>query len=165
MDAEVSTRPASLLFLLTIIATMAGVFLAILLYFSDRQLSVRTAAFFLVGLAGVLSFIRHSVFYRSDQARMGWFQDRPEFQIEVGFGNLALAVPALAASLLDWGPLACGMMLLAYGIYILCGLGLNIRNIVADPGKRNGAGARIGNFTFFAASLLIFAALAFSLAF
>ena len=165
MEAGTSTRPASLLFLLTIIATMAGVFLAILLYFSDRQLSVRTAAFFLVGLVGVLSFVRHSVFYRSDQARMGWFQDRPEFQIEVGFGNLAVAVPALAASLLDWGPLACGMMLLAYGIYIICGLGLHIRNAATDPAMRKGAGARIGNFTFFAASLLIFAALAFSLAF
>ncbi|NYT21861.1 MAG: hypothetical protein GKC07_08705 [Methanomicrobiales archaeon] len=110
-------------------------------------------------------FFRHSVWYRSDQARMRWFQDRPEFQIEVGFGNLAIAVPALAASLLDWGPLACGMMLLSYGIYILCGLVLHVRNAAADPAARKGAGARIGNFIFFAASLMIFAALAFSLAF
>jgi hypothetical protein len=164
MESEASPRAASLLFSLTIVATMAGVFLAILLYFSDRQLSVRTATFFLVGIVGTLSFIRHSVCYRSDQARMGWFQERPEFQIEVGFGNLALAVPALAASLLAWGPLASGMMLLSYGVYILCTLGLHIRNAAADPAKRNGAGARIGNSAFFAASLLVFAALAFSLA-
>jgi hypothetical protein len=95
---------------------------------------------------------------------MGWFQERPEFQIEAGFGNLAIAVPALAASLLAWGPLACGMMLLSYGIYILCTLGLHIRNAAAGPADRKGAGARIGNASFFAVSLLLFAALAFSLA-
>ena len=163
MESEVSPRAASLLFTLTIVATMAGVFLAILLYFSDMQLSVRIAVFFLAGIVGTLSFIRHSICYRSDQARMGWFQERPEFQIEVGFGNIAVAVPALAASLLNWGPLACGMMLLSYGIYILCTLGLHIRNAAADPAKRKGSGARIGNTAFFAASLLLFAALAFSL--
>ena len=164
MESEASPRAARQLFTLTIVATMAGIFLAILLYFYDQQLAIRIAAFFLVGIVGILSFIRHSVCYRSDQARMGWFQERPEFQIEVGFGNLALAVPALAASVLAWGPLACAMMLLSYGVYILCTLGLHVRNAAVDPAKRKGAGARIGNAAFFAVSLLAFAALGFLLA-
>ena len=81
----------------------------------------------LVGVVGFLSFLRHSVFYKSDQIRMGWRQDRPEFQIEVGYANLAIGLWALVAAVLNWGTVACGLTLVIYGTYLLCSLFIHVR--------------------------------------
>ena len=66
--------------------------------------AVQWVALWSVGGVGLLSFVRHSVFHRSDALRMGWdLGKRNDFQIEVGFANLAWGVVALIASSLDWG--------------------------------------------------------------
>jgi len=72
-----------------------------------------------VGLVGVVSFFRHSVFHRADAARMGWEGGNPGFQIEVGFANLAMGLVAIASAVWAWGPTAQGAVVLAYGLYIL----------------------------------------------
>ncbi|MCA9703912.1 MAG: hypothetical protein KC400_08730 [Methanolinea sp.] len=82
-----SRAVASLLFAATILATMAGVFLGIFFLFFDTDLAVRIVVVLLVGVVGVLSWLRHTVYYRSDQARMGWSQEHPQFQVEVGLSE------------------------------------------------------------------------------
>lgn len=82
-----SPAVASRLFAATILATMAGVFLGIFFLFVDTDLAARIAVVLLVGVVGVLSWLRHTVYYRSDQARMGWKQEHPQFQMEVGLSE------------------------------------------------------------------------------
>jgi hypothetical protein len=117
-----TAREATRLFQATMVFSMAGIFLGIAFFFIDIDLAVRIAAALLAGAVGIVSFLRHSVYYKSDQARMGWSQDNPAFQLEVGYANLAIGIWALLAAALDWGALACGTMLAVYGTYLLCAL-------------------------------------------
>ena len=106
--ARTTTGPAiaSVLFAATIAATITGIFLTIYFLFINPDLAYRIAAAVLVGVVGLLSFLRHSVLYRSDQARMGWAQDRPEFQHEVGYANLAIGLVSFVAALYIFGLIA-----------------------------------------------------------
>ncbi|MBN1166394.1 MAG: hypothetical protein JXA44_04600 [Methanospirillaceae archaeon] len=151
---------ASTLFLITIIATMAGIFITIYFLFTDAALAYRIAAAVLVGIIGIISFIRHSVFYQSDQARMGWQQDHPEFQFEVGYANLAFGISALLAAVLNWGSLACGMMLLTYGIYLLCAFFLHVYHLRTRIEGKARARKSVLNTGFFVFFLFSFAFLA-----
>jgi hypothetical protein len=109
----------------TMASTTIGVILGIILLFINIDLAVRTAAAILVGVVGIISFVRHSVYYQSDQVRMGWRQDHPEFQIEVGYANLAVGIWALVAAVFSWG-LVCGVAIAIYATYLLCALLLHI---------------------------------------
>jgi hypothetical protein len=121
MGAPPTAHEASLLMGATMAASMIGIFLGIFFLFMSIDTAVRLAAATLVGIVGILSFIRHSVYFASDQVRMGWRQDRPEFQIEVGYVNLAIGIWALVAAALSWG-LVCGVMLATYATYLFCAL-------------------------------------------
>src|SRR3712207_3871437 len=55
-----------------------------------------------VGLVGLLAFVRHFVFHKSDAMRLGWESTRPEFQYEVGFANLAFALVAFLVYFGEW---------------------------------------------------------------
>jgi hypothetical protein len=82
--------------------------------------SLSLASLLAVGLAGLLSFVRHSLFHRSDAARMGWdLGTRNNFQIEVGLANLAWGTTAILAVLFDWGITAQAATFLTFGIYLL----------------------------------------------
>ena len=151
---------ASVLFTATFVATIVGIFVTIYFLFINPDLAYRIAAAVLVGVVGVLSFLRHSVFYRSDQARMGWVQDRPEFQLEVGYANLAIGLIALMAAGLNWGPLACGLSLLTYGTYLLCALFLHAYEAMYVVEIRVRATKSVINTAFFVAALYIFGYLA-----
>jgi hypothetical protein len=155
-------RIASLLFAATLVATLVGIFITIYYLFTDTGLAYRIAAGVLVGVVGIISFIRHSIFYRSDQARMGWRQDHPEFQLEVGYANLAVGMVALLVAWLNWGPLACGMMLLTYGIYLLCTLLLHVYEALYVKDIRARATKSVVNTGIFVVVLLVFAGLALS---
>ncbi|MBK6680706.1 MAG: hypothetical protein IPG53_12075 [Ignavibacteriales bacterium] len=48
------------------------------------------------GVVGILAFIRHVVFHKSDALRLGWEADRPDWMFEVGFANLAFGVIELS---------------------------------------------------------------------
>ena len=73
-----------------------------------------------VGAGGVLSFVRHSLFHRSDAARMGWdLGRRNNFQIEVGLANLAWGLAAILAVVLGWGLAAQALTFLVFGFYLL----------------------------------------------
>lgn len=115
-----TAREASLLFNATMGISILGILIGIFFAFSSIDLAVRVAAVFLVGIIGIISFFRHSVYYKSDQVRMGWRQEHPEFQLEVGYANLAIGIWALACGVLNWGTFACGLTLAIYGTYLLC---------------------------------------------
>lgn len=71
-----------------------------------------------VGVVGIISMVRHSIFNRSDAIRSGWDQGvRNNFQIEVGFANLAIGVTAIASIIWNWGQIAQSAIILIYAIY------------------------------------------------
>ncbi len=60
-----SPRPAAILFWLTMAIGFVGVFFEIYFAFVEPALGVQVAALFLVGITGIVSFLRHFVFWRS----------------------------------------------------------------------------------------------------
>lgn len=84
-----------------------------------------------VGVVGVISMVRHSVFHRSDAVRMGWdLGVRNNFQIETGLANLAIGSVALAAVLFDWGTVSVAAVTLSYGVYFL---GVSVLSLTTGP--------------------------------
>lgn len=71
-----------------------------------------------VGAAGVLSLVRHSVFHTSDAIRMGVAAGEPYFQIETGFANGAMGIVALLAFFWNWGVGAEVAVTLSYTVYL-----------------------------------------------
>jgi hypothetical protein len=155
-----SPAAANLLFILTLIVSILGIFLGLFYFFLDPVTGLRIAVVLMVGLVGVLSFLRHTVFYRSDQARIGWAQDHPQFQMEVGWANLAIGVLALVSGILQWGLLAYGVSFLTYGIYLFGALVTHVRDVVVDPSSGKKKIGVIINTGFFVIFLLLFGVLA-----
>lgn len=88
----VSSKPAMILMYLTYAFGAAGCFVGFLTV-AKTPASLTLAALLAVGGAGGLSFLRHSIYHRSDAVRMGWDSGgRNNFQIEVGLANLAWAL-------------------------------------------------------------------------
>ena len=127
MTEKITAHEASMLYATAVAVSAIGIFAGIFFLFVNIDTAVRVVAAVLVGVVGFLSFLRHSVFYKSDQIRMGWRQDRPEFQLEVGYANLAIGLWAFIAAALNWGTLACGLALVIYGTYLLCALFIHVR--------------------------------------
>jgi hypothetical protein len=120
---SVTTQPAFSGRLMTATYALGGIGFAVCFHFlaqSDKPAVAAWASAFVVGTVGVLSFVRHSVFHRSDAARMGWdYGRRNDFQIEVGLANLAFGLAAIAAWAFGWGMQAQGTIVIGYGIYML----------------------------------------------
>lgn len=164
--AQPTAREASLLMGATMVVTMVGIFIGIFLVFLEIDLAVRAAAALLVGVVGVISYLRHSVYFESDQVRMGWRQDHPEFQLEVGYANLTLGIWALVAAAFGW-ILVCAVMLAAYGTYLLCALLLHLSQARAhdgqhDPALRSRVVKSVVSTGFFVLFLFVFALVAFA---
>jgi hypothetical protein len=127
--AQTATQPtaheASLLMGATMAVSMIGIFIGIFFLFINIELAIRIATAVLAGVVGIISFIRHAIYYESDQARMGWRQEHKEFQLEVGYANLAIGIWALVAAVLNWG-LVCGVVLAIYATYLFCALLLHL---------------------------------------
>lgn len=107
------------LMIATLIIGAIGYFIGFLKITSDgAEAAVSPVALLCVGVVGIISMIRHSIFHRSDAARMGWeLGQRNNFQLEVGFANLAIGLPALIAVALDLGVVVEAAFVLAYAVY------------------------------------------------
>lgn len=117
--AGADRRAAVVLMALTYVAGFVGIAIGFSTI-SAKPPSLSIAALLAVGLAGGLSFLRHSVFHRSDAARMGWVNGkRNNFQIEVGLANLAWALLAVAAVAFGWGLRVQASSFLVFGFYLL----------------------------------------------
>ena len=120
-----TAREASLLMGATLVISMIGIFIGIFFLFINIEIAIRIAAAVLVGVVGIISFVRHTVCYESDQIRMGWRQEHKEFQLEVGYANLAIGIWGLVAAFFNWG-LVCGVALALYATYLFCTLLLHL---------------------------------------
>ena len=106
---------------------------------SDDPPSLSAAALLGAGVPGVLSWLRHSVFNRSDAIRMGWdLGRRNPFQIEVGLANLAWGLLAILAVVLDWGIVAEGAAILVFGLYLALPSVMVAFSPAGDRGHRPG---------------------------
>lgn len=72
-----------------------------------------------VGIVGVLAFIRHVIFHKSDARRLGWETDRPDWMFEVGFANLAFGLMGIAAVFYFNSIQIHTVVLFGYAIYLL----------------------------------------------
>ncbi len=112
-------RISQILMNLTYLSGGVGLFIGFNTVGGDDP-SLSAAALIAVGLTGLLSFFRHSVFHESDAKRMGWdMGGRNNFQIEVGIANLAWAVLAVFAVALDWGLVAEAASFVVFGFYMV----------------------------------------------
>lgn len=117
--AQPTAHEASLLMGATLVISMIGIFIGIFYLFINIELAIRIVTAILAGFVGIISFVRHSVYYESDQIRMGWRQEHKEFQLEVGYANLAIGIWGLVAAVFNWG-LVCGVVLAMYATYLFC---------------------------------------------
>ncbi len=114
-------RASKVVMLATYAAGAVGYFLGFYrLSSSGAADAITPVALLSVGLVGTLSMVRHSLLHRSDAVRMGWdLGRRNNFQIEVGFANLAIGGAALAAVVLGWGVEAQAALTLTYALYFV----------------------------------------------
>lgn len=85
-----------------------------------------------VGLVGILAFVRHVVFFRSDAERLGWQTDRPDWMFEVGFANLAFGLMGCWAGLATMDLKLCGVVLGGYGLYLFQAAMLHLYRYLTD---------------------------------
>ena len=112
-----SPRPSKILMLLTYVIGGIGYFVGIFTLQQDPP-SLSVAGLLAVTTTGVLSFVRHAIYNRSDAVNGGWdYGQRNNFQIEVGLANLAWGVFALLTVLFDWGLVAMSSSFLISGLY------------------------------------------------
>jgi hypothetical protein len=97
-----------------------GIFFGFYYLFSGNpQMALVIMTISTVGIVGVLAFIRHVIFHKSDAERLGWETERPDWMYEVGFANLAFGLIGLLAVILKSGLHAQALILLGYAIYLL----------------------------------------------
>lgn len=95
-----------------------GIFTGFYFLPTDPALALRLVTGLSVGAVGLLAFIRHVIFHRSDAIRLGWPVDQPEWQLEVGFANLAFGLPAFFVAFFSPSNPAFFVLLAAYGLYL-----------------------------------------------
>ena len=106
----------------------------------DVETATRWISAWAVGGVGLLSFIRHAVFHRSDAVSMGWdYGQRNDFQLEVGFANLAWGVVAIVGIFQGWGTQALGALVLLVGIYMLQAAVLHLLEFKEAKNPRTGS--------------------------
>ena len=119
MSEHDQKRLAGFIMALTYAVGAGGIGIAFSTIF-DPDPDLRWAVLLAVGLAGILSFVRHSLLHRADAARMGWDMGTTNpFQIEVGLANLAWGVFAIIAVVLSWGLAVYSAAFLVFGFYMV----------------------------------------------
>lgn len=118
-ETAASPRASHVLMAGTYLIGIIGAFIGFMALSSGADAALmRISAVLAVGVPGLLSFVRHAVFNRSDAVAGGWdYGQVNNFQIEVGLANLAWGVFAILAVLLDWGTQAIAASFLISGFY------------------------------------------------
>ena len=106
----------------------------------DVESATQWVSAWAVGGVGLLSFIRHAVFHRSDALRMGWnYGERNDFQLEVGFANLAWGAVAITGMYQRWDTQTLGAIVLLVGIYMLQAAVLHLLELKEAKNPRYGS--------------------------
>lgn len=157
MNAQLSADPASSKKLMMATYVLGGACLAASIYYlgSDNSVDSANWAAATVAVSGVISWVRHSVFHRSDAARMGWdLGRRNDFQIEVGLANLAWGLVCVAALALGWSSETKGAVVLVFGLYMAFAALLHIMNLRNNASEGGGRFVPVAATTVFAGLLL-----------
>ena len=109
---------SAFLSIVSMLAGTVGIFFGFYYLGEQPLLARKLVTLSTVGVVGVLAFIRHFVFYRSDMKRLGWETDRPDWMFEVGFANLGFGAMGLISTLTDLGKPAMTAALAGYAIYL-----------------------------------------------
>ena len=96
-----------------------GIFLGFYYLTSNSDLSLGLVTLTTVGIVGILGFVRHVIFYKSDAKRLGWETDRPDWMFEVGFANLAFGLMGVLSVVGNQVPHTQAFVLLGYAAYLL----------------------------------------------
>ena len=110
---------SGLISIISMAAGTAGIFFGFYYLGQDPLLALRIVTLSTVGIVGLLSFVRHVVFYKSDMKRLGWETDKPDWMFEVGFANLAFGLAGILAVAADWDKNALIISLAGYAFYLL----------------------------------------------
>jgi hypothetical protein len=139
-----------------------GIFFGFYFLCSRPLMSLALVTGTCVGVVGILAFIRHVLFYRSDAARLGWQTDRPDWQFEVGFANLAFGLMGFTVALSTPSFPAFFVVLIGYSAYLTQAALLHLYRYLADPERSPARLWRsvIGTLLF-AAMMAVFAIRAF----
>jgi hypothetical protein len=114
------------------VAVSAGVFLGFYYLGEDVEKSLAIVTVMTAGVEGVLGFVRHYFFYKSDMKRLGWETDRPDWVWEVGFANLGFGAMALLTVVAGWGVKAQAAVLLGYSLYLFQAAMLHLYRYLTD---------------------------------
>ncbi len=115
-----------------------GIFLGFWYLNDDRSLALLLVTVATVGITGILAFIRHVIFYKSDMRRLGMETGNPEWMFEVGFANLAFGFMGLAPLFIRGNTALMGIVLLGYAVYLFQAAMLHLNKYLTDP-KRDPA--------------------------
>ena len=95
-----------------------GLFFGFYYLSRDPSASLSVVTFTTVGIVGILAFVRHVIFHKSDAKRLGWETDRPDWMFEVGFANLAFGIMGVLSVTLNQVSGTQAMILIGYAIYL-----------------------------------------------
>ncbi|HPI38576.1 MAG TPA: hypothetical protein PK397_11595, partial [Ignavibacteriaceae bacterium] len=104
--------------LISMVTGTIGIFIGFYLLDNHPEIALKIVTVTTVGIVGLLAFIRHVIFHKSDSKRLGWETDRPDWMFEVGFANLAFGAIGFIAAFTDWGTQPQILTLLGYSIYL-----------------------------------------------
>jgi hypothetical protein len=110
---------AGIINIIGMFAGTAGLFFGFFYLWDKPRTSLEIVTIATVGIVGVLAFVRHVIFRKSDAKRLGWETERPDWMFEVGFANLAFGFMGFLSVLAEWGTRAQAVVLLGYALYLL----------------------------------------------
>ena len=118
---------SGIIFGTTIACALAGFGLGVSQLTKDEP-NLNTPTILVVAVGGILSFVRHSIFHRSDEKRIGWVAKgakNPDgsryvniFLLEVGLANLSWGLLGLLSVVCNWGLALQAASFLVFGMYI-----------------------------------------------
>lgn len=89
------------------------------LFDNDLETALDIITITAVGIVGLLNFVGHLIFHKSDARRLGWESSTPYYQCEVGFAHLAFALSAIFIVFGNLGLTAKVLAILGYALYLL----------------------------------------------
>jgi hypothetical protein len=88
-------------------------------YFADNPIvSMKIVTLSTVGIVGILGFVRHVIFHKSDAKRLGWETDHPDWMFEVGFANLAFGIIGILSVIGNQSSNTQAIVVFGYAIYL-----------------------------------------------
>lgn len=112
---------AGIISTISIIVSGIGIFFGFYYIAENVELAISIVVLSTVGILGVLAFVRHVIFHKSDAKRLGWETDRPDWMFEVGYANLAFGIIGILTVILEMGIQTKGIVIIGYAIYLFQG--------------------------------------------